>query len=79
MRKKVRPQSNRTIIHADFGPCSVVDDRKANPTTKKDLLNLMLNARDPVTGQGLPEENIRNNVRLAVFVANGPLTLWFRC
>ncbi|KAL0481598.1 bifunctional P-450/NADPH-P450 reductase [Acrasis kona] len=38
----------------------VIQERKKNPTNEcNDLLNKMLNGRDPVTGQGLTDENIR--------------------
>ena len=41
----------------------VIADRKANPTEKNDLLNRMLNGKDPKTGKTLSDENIKNNVR----------------
>lgn len=38
----------------------LVADRKANPKPEvNDLLNIMLTAKDPVTGEGLSDENIR--------------------
>ncbi|CEL62387.1 NADPH-ferrihemoprotein reductase [Rhizoctonia solani AG-1 IB] len=37
----------------------IVKDRKDHPSDKKDLLNAMLLGRDPQTGQGLSEENIK--------------------
>ncbi|CAE6532707.1 unnamed protein product [Rhizoctonia solani] len=37
----------------------IVADRKQHPIEKKDLLNAMLLGRDPQTGQGLSEENIK--------------------
>ncbi|CEL62385.1 NADPH-ferrihemoprotein reductase [Rhizoctonia solani AG-1 IB] len=37
----------------------IVQERKQNPIDKKDLLNAMLNGRDPQTGQGLSDENIQ--------------------
>uniref|UniRef100_A0A0W0F1E3 Putative fatty acid hydroxylase n=1 Tax=Moniliophthora roreri TaxID=221103 RepID=A0A0W0F1E3_MONRR len=40
----------------------IVADRKANPTEKKDILNIMLNGRDPKTGEGLSDESIINNL-----------------
>lgn len=40
----------------------VIDHRRANPTDKKDLLNAMLFGKDPKTGQGMPDENIMNNM-----------------
>ncbi|KAF8998906.1 cytochrome P450 oxidoreductase OrdA-like protein [Hymenopellis radicata] len=41
---------------------AIIAERKANPTEKKDLLNVMLSGRDPKTGEGLSEETICNNV-----------------
>ncbi|KAK0486339.1 fatty acid hydroxylase [Armillaria novae-zelandiae] len=41
---------------------SIITDRKQNPIDKKDLLDLMLNAKDPKTGQGLSEESIGHNL-----------------
>lgn len=40
----------------------VVQRRKQNPTDKKDLLNAMLNGRDPVTGEGMTDESIVQNM-----------------
>ena len=40
----------------------VIADRKANPVENKDLLNLMLTAKDPKTGQRMSEESIAQNV-----------------
>ncbi|KDN45033.1 hypothetical protein RSAG8_05206, partial [Rhizoctonia solani AG-8 WAC10335] len=37
----------------------IVEDRKKHPIEKKDLLNAMLLGKDPQTGQGLSEENIK--------------------
>lgn len=44
-------------------------DRRANPTEKKDLLNAMINGRDPKTGEGLTDESILNN--MIVFLIAG--------
>ena len=41
---------------------AVLADRKAHPTDKKDILNVMLNAKDKETGLGMTEDNIRRNV-----------------
>ncbi|KAK0194657.1 fatty acid hydroxylase [Armillaria mellea] len=41
---------------------SIISDHKQNPIDKKDLLDLMLNAKDPKTGQGLSEESIGHNL-----------------
>ena len=40
----------------------VIEERKANPSDKKDLLNAMINGRDPKTGEGLTEASIMNNM-----------------
>ena len=36
--------------------------RRANPVEKKDLLNAMINGKDPVTGETLDDENIIRNM-----------------
>lgn len=48
-------------LYIDY--CSVIDRRKANPVDKKDLLSLMLEGKDPKTGESLPEKNVMHNVR----------------
>ncbi|KAF9263923.1 bifunctional P-450/NADPH-P450 reductase [Marasmius fiardii PR-910] len=40
----------------------IVNHRKEHPTEKKDLLNTMLFAKDPKTGEGLSDEAIVNNL-----------------
>ena len=40
----------------------VIDERKAHPSAKKDLLDIMLEGRDTKTGAKMDEENIMNNV-----------------
>jgi len=40
----------------------VLTTRRANPTEKRDLLNAMINGRDPVTGEGLTDASILNNM-----------------
>jgi cytochrome P450/NADPH-cytochrome P450 reductase len=49
-----------------------LEKRKENPVEGKDLLNLMLNGKDPKTGQGMTEESIVDNVskQLPVFGLN---------
>ncbi|HEU5267750.1 MAG TPA: cytochrome P450, partial [Jatrophihabitans sp.] len=49
----------------------VIAERKRDPTAaaKKDLLAIMLNGRDPVTGEGLSDENIR--FQLVTFLIAG--------
>lgn len=50
---------------------TVVAKRRAEPTDKKDLLNLMLNGRDPKTGEGMSDENIIHNVCLLSMLNKG--------
>ncbi|ETN43966.1 uncharacterized protein HMPREF1541_10831 [Cyphellophora europaea CBS 101466] len=40
----------------------VIDRRRANPSSKKDLLNAMLFGKDPKTGERLTDESIMNNM-----------------
>lgn len=40
----------------------VVEERRANPSDKKDLLNAMIQGRDPKTGEGLTDASIINNM-----------------
>lgn len=41
---------------------AVLRERRAKPNDKKDLLNAMINGRDPKTGEGLTDESILNNM-----------------
>lgn len=41
---------------------TLIAARRQYPTDKKDLLNAMLNGRDPKTGEGLTDASIRNNM-----------------
>ena len=40
----------------------IATERRTHPVDKKDLLNAMINGRDPKTGESLSEENITNNM-----------------
>ncbi|KAF5345044.1 hypothetical protein D9758_010444 [Tetrapyrgos nigripes] len=40
----------------------ILNERRANPTDKKDLLNTMLNSADPKTGRHLSDQAIINNL-----------------
>jgi hypothetical protein len=40
----------------------LVEKRRANPTDKNDLLNAMINGKDPVMGKPLSEETIIDNM-----------------
>ena len=41
---------------------TVLNDHRAHPPKKRDLVSTMLEGRDKVTGKGLPDDNIKNNV-----------------
>ncbi|KAH8799804.1 cytochrome P450 [Xylogone sp. PMI_703] len=41
---------------------SLVEERRAHPVEKKDLLNALINNRDPKTGEGLSDDAIINNM-----------------
>ena len=45
----------------------IIKKRRENPDEARDLLTLMLEGKDPKTGQHLPEENIIYNVILSFF------------
>ncbi|KAK0618291.1 cytochrome P450 [Bombardia bombarda] len=51
-------------VHAMWKVCDeIVADRKAHPRPDlDDMLNIMLNAKDPITGKGLSDENIRYQI-----------------
>lgn len=40
----------------------VLAERRKRPSDKKDLLNAMINGRDPKTGEGMSDESISNNM-----------------
>ncbi|VBB72550.1 Putative bifunctional cytchrome P450 E-class, group I:NADPH-P450 reductase [Podospora comata] len=58
-------------IHSMWKVCDdIVAERKANPRPDvDDTLNVMLNAKDPVTGKGFTDENIR--YQMATFLVAG--------
>ena len=45
---------------------AVINQRKAHPSDKQDLLAAMLNGEDPKTGKKLPDENISESKSLAL-------------
>ena len=51
----------------------IVDDRRAHPTDKKDLVNAMLNGKDPKTGERMTDESIANN--MITFLVAGALLM----
>ena len=53
----------------------VVAERRANPNHKKDLLNAMVNGRDPKTGEGLTDASIMNNMITFLIAGRQSLTL----
>lgn len=54
-------------IFVEYIDLVVLEERKAHPTDKKDLLTLMLTGKDKDTGLGLPEDNIKKNVRTELY------------
>ena len=49
---------------------SVIKERRAHPTPKKDLVNAMILGEDPKTGKTLPDNNIINNM-ITFLIAGG--------
>lgn len=46
--------------------CSIVlQDRRANPKEKKDILSLMMTGKDKETGLGMSDDSIKRNVSLS--------------
>lgn len=60
--KKSTAQFNADIATMNKLVDDVIAQRRTNPTDAKDLLNLMLTAVDPETGEGLDDLNIRYQV-----------------
>ncbi|KAF4630984.1 hypothetical protein G7Y89_g7156 [Cudoniella acicularis] len=54
----------------------VVAERRAHPSDKKDLVNAMINGRDPKTGEGLTDASIQNNM-ITFLIAAGLLSFLF--
>ncbi|KAH7099627.1 fatty acid hydroxylase [Auriculariales sp. MPI-PUGE-AT-0066] len=44
----------------------IVEERRTHPNDRKDLLNAMLNGRDPKTGRGLTDESIQDQANFLV-------------
>lgn len=61
----------RAILKRLFWYFKVVNKRKQNPIEKKDLLTLMLEGKDPKTGEGLSDIAIVNNVSDSTCKWNG--------
>jgi cytochrome P450/NADPH-cytochrome P450 reductase len=57
-------EQNKHNVESMWKLCDeLVAERKAHPQPEsKDLLNTMLNTKDPVTGEKLSDENIRFNM-----------------
>jgi len=81
-RRTNRPEIQNTLaflskrrmmdnIHSMWKVCDdIVAERKANPRPDvDDILNVMLGAKDPVTGKGFTDENIR--YQMATFLVAG--------
>ena len=59
---KAKAQYDADIAEMNALVDGIIADRRINPTDGKDLLNLMLTAVDPETGEGLDDLNIRYQV-----------------
>jgi cytochrome P450/NADPH-cytochrome P450 reductase len=55
---------NISVLQETAQAC--IEQRRANPGGKKDLLEAMLNGKDPATGQKLPDHTVMNNVSQAL-------------
>ena len=60
--KKAKAQYEADIAEMNALVDGIIADRRVNPTDGRDLLNLMLTAVDPETGEGLDDVNIRYQV-----------------
>ena len=60
--KKSTAQFNADIVAMNALVDGIIADRRAHPTDARDLLNLMLTASDPDTGETLDDLNIRYQV-----------------
>lgn len=60
--KKAKAQYDADIAEMNALVDGIIADRRVNPADGKDLLNLMLTAIDPETGEGLDDLNIRYQV-----------------
>lgn len=57
IRANRKYRENISLMHTTAD--ELISERKKHPNDTNDLLNRMLNGRDPVTNQGLSDENIR--------------------
>ena len=62
LAKRAKAQYDADIAEMNELVDGIIADRRVNPTDGKDLLNLMLTAVDPETGEGLDDINIRYQV-----------------
>ena len=53
----------------------IIDDRRANPSDKTDLVNAMLHRKDPKTGEMMNDANITNNMITFLVAGKIPLGL----
>lgn len=60
--KKAKAQYDADIAEMNALVDGIIADRRVNPTDGNDLLNLMLTAIDPESGEGLDDVNIRYQV-----------------
>ncbi|RKL19585.1 Bifunctional cytochrome P450/NADPH--P450 reductase [Fusarium proliferatum] len=62
LRRRSQANFKKHIGNMDNICQSIINQRRANPIESPDLLNAMLNSRDPKTGEQLSEEAIKHNI-----------------
>ena len=62
LRHTANKKFDNDIQHIHDVAAEVVARRRSKPNRKKDLLNAMLNGRDPVTGSQLDDQTIIGNM-----------------
>ena len=71
-------RSSQRKYDADIAVChqvanDLVKARKESPTEKNDLLNSMLNEKDPKTGESMTDESIVNNMITFIIAGEHPM------
>jgi cytochrome P450 / NADPH-cytochrome P450 reductase len=74
MMSKTQEEYFKGVQYMTKVSMDLIEDRRRNPTDKKDLLNAMLLGRDPKTGKGLTDKMIVNN--MITFLIAGTCDLW---
>ena len=78
MNYLMRGSSNEFFGNIDImqGVCqAIIDERRANPSDKNDLVNAMLHRRDPKTGEMMSDVNITNNMITFLVAGQTPFSV----